>query len=445
MGHACVIFLCLVGMLRAGDSLSATLKQGDSRLEAQETWDNGLCMDSKVPKMGHILERHTLSSHGDVCRDNAGGFVCPLMDRGQMKRQICVRTASGKPPFCEMQVSQDEALLPCRAPRASEAWLAKEMQEYTISTSRAQTTNSNRWSTCVEQRGFTRGQWVSSKKAIPGAGCKFNLTSWIWQPTTALCRLTPLSAETFCEVAERAGSKNILLVGDSLMRLWTSQMTGLVKQALKCSLNISYFSSNQMVAADVSNLRAGLMQIRPDVIIVNWGAHYGKRNRDGLEGAYTNETKIMAAMVAQVLSDRSDRAPLLIYRSTAPGHPNCASVPNRPASSQELSTLWKLESAKPLHEQKSHQWQWDIFPKLNSIAIPLWSKIGGALPMDVEEIAKLRPDLHIDETAPPGGLGVVGPDCLHYRKLACPSGFVVMNTWWTSLLQNILDSKTTHV
>jgi hypothetical protein len=227
------------------------------------------------------------------------------------------------------------------------------------------------------------------------------------------------------------------------MRLWQSDMAKLVKQAQQCSIEISYFSSNQMIPNDVAYLRGELQKLKPDVIIVNWGAHYGKRNRNEVEEAYTNETRLMATMVAETTSMKGN-APMLIYRSTAPAHPNCASISDRPASDQELRKLWSDERAKAPNEQKSRQWQWDVFPKLNRLAHPLWSNIAGALPMGVEEMAKNRPDLHIDPTAAPGSLGFTGPDCLHYRKLACPGGFAEMNTWWTALLQNILESKSVH-
>lgn len=446
MGHEYLNILVLVALLRAAAS-QATPRQNNSRREAQLSWDTNFCVDSKGTRKGIKLERQILQSHGDVCRDSSGGFFCPSLEKGTTGKSpppTCASTASGKAPFCEMSGTKDGPVLPCRVPRASEEWLTKEMEKVSAVAPRAPAIDSiseKRWSTCVNERGFTKGKWVKSNKGIPGSGCESIASSWLWQPHIPLCRLSPLSADSFCEAMERAHVKNILLIGDSLMRLWSGEMIKFLKQSRHHSLNVTYFSSNQMTPSDVINVHTGLLQLKPDVVIMNWGAHYGKRDRDGLTGVYTNETRHMAASVAQASSQMSGTAPLLIYRSTTPGHPSCESVPDRPASSKEVNELWLQERAKPIHEQKSHHWQWDMFPKLNSIAMPIWSKDAGAYPMDVEELAKLRPDLHIDPTAPSGALGVVGPDCLHYRKLACTGGAMELNTWWTTLLQNIVDSR----
>ena len=450
MVHERTKILVLVAVLRSVGSIQATPKQNISRREAQLSWDKNFCVDTNDSSKGFKLERHTHQSHGDVCRDTSGGFFCPLLETGLSKKSslpTCANTASGNAPFYEMPVMKNGQRLPCRVPRASEEWLSKEMQRLTAVATRAPESNSiseKRWITCVKERGFTKGKWIRSQKAIPGSGCEANSTSWMWQPNIPLCRLSPLSADSFCETMERAHVKKILLIGDSLMRLWSGELLKLRKLMHHCYLNVTYLSSNQMTPSDVANVHAELLQLKPEVVIMNWGAHYGKRDRNGLEEVYANETRLMAATFAKATSQMGVSAPLLIYRSTSPGHPGCESVPDRPASSKEVNELWLQERIKPLHERKSYHFQWDVFPKFNNIAMPLWSKIAGALPMDVEELAKLRPDLHIDPTSSGNALGVVGPDCLHYRKLACSGGLMELNTWWTALFQNIIESKPFH-
>lgn len=271
---ACLRVLIFIATLRSSDALAADKLQDDFRREAQANWDHFLCKESKDTQKKNAIERHSQPTHGDVCRGDAGEFSCPLMDKGQSNWQKCTRTALGKAPYCEMREGLGGPLLPCRAAKLSKEWLAEETEKHAAEAARKQAKSEiseKRWTTCVGKRGFTKGgQWVSSKTTIPGAGCESN-SSWIWQPASALCRLAPLSADALCKAAMRAYVKHIVLIGDSLTRLWTAEMTGLLKQTRHCALNVSYVSSKQMVADEVAIIEATLKQMNPDAIVVNWG------------------------------------------------------------------------------------------------------------------------------------------------------------------------------
>jgi hypothetical protein len=62
--------------------------------------------------------------HGDICRNDAGGFYCPFLEKGKH----CTHAVSGNAPFCEMQETRGGPVVPCRAVKPSEEWLAKKVE-----------------------------------------------------------------------------------------------------------------------------------------------------------------------------------------------------------------------------------------------------------------------------------------------------------------------------
>jgi len=159
------------------------LQHEDFRREAEEKWDSFICKVSKDPQKDlsntqFLLERHVQvkaktqdpikrkecrlyrdffdrmcnesmrqlcylilpycivcpyqPNHGDICRNDAGGFYCPFLEKGKH----CTHAASGGAPFCEMQETRGGPLVPCRAVRPSEEWLTKKVETYAAAAAR---------------------------------------------------------------------------------------------------------------------------------------------------------------------------------------------------------------------------------------------------------------------------------------------------------------------
>ena len=86
-----------------------------------------------------------------------------------------------------------------------------------------------------------------------------------------------------------------------------------------------------------------------------------------------------------------------------------------------------------------HQWGWGHFEALNKAALRLWGDFD-AVPMDVAEMTRFRPDLHVISAIRTSGKE---PDCLHYNHRACSKGLMEMPSWWLNLLVDILDALPT--
>lgn len=133
---------------------------------------------------------------------------------------------------------------------------------------------------------------------------------------------------------------------------------------------------------------------RPDVIVLNRGAHF-------------KETAAFTAELQTTLNQLRGAAPhlLIVYRSTPPGHAHCARL-HKPLSKRQNPA--KL----PFH--------WGDFAAQNNVARRLVKQVGGVW-LDVDPMTALRPDGHL---SPP-------KDCLHYCLPGPPDE-------WTRMLYHMI-------
>jgi hypothetical protein len=196
-----------------------------------------------------------------------------------------------------------------------------------------------------------------------------------------------------------------------------------------------------------STILPKLPSFNPDLIIMNWGAHYGRLYKAAsvLE-QYQKDVNALAPVFAKQVTK-----PLVFYRTTLPGHPGCGAYA-QPFCSDEEHTRKQFEN-RSRNEDFVKVFKWDLFDEYNRIATDVWRKhVKGMVVLDAAALALARPDLH--QLSPPdlkteanklngGGseksTGMLKQDCLHFRTLC--RGERILDHWMLTLLFNMLDAR----
>lgn len=198
-----------------------------------------------------------------------------------------------------------------------------------------------------------------------------------------------------------------------------------------------------------STILPKLPSFNPDLIIMNWGAHYGRDYKAAsVLSQYQKDVNALSLVFAKQVTN-----PLVLYRTTLPGHPGCGAYA-QPFCSDEEYTRRQFEN-RTRAEDFVNVFKWDLFYEYNRIATDVWRKhVKGLVVLDAAALALARPDLH--QLSPPdlkleakklgGGssgkaVGKLDNDCLHFRTLC--RGERVLDHWMLTLLFNMLDARST--
>jgi hypothetical protein len=207
-----------------------------------------------------------------------------------------------------------------------------------------------------------------------------------------------------------------------------------------------------------------IASFKPDLLVVNWGAHYGRHfDRGSVVSEYRKDSSQMAvavhnAMEALGLRSSGRATPLVLFRTTLHGHRGCQhfdgptqnneeAPPTPPPYVHPLQTPGVKDYAEVDSDDK-----WDLFDQYNKIASEIWmgqfsgSRVALQI-MDAAEMARDRGDLH--QYRPPS-TGVEKDaadqrhhrrDCLHFLHRVCPRGLFEMDAWVLTLLFNFLHAR----
>ena len=330
----------------------------------------------------------------------------------------------------------------------------------------------DRYDTCVTNEGFTKGgHWRRVPGPVPGTRCydtNATTTSWGWEALPEACQLNNFTQERLCSTFQAAGIRRVLFIGDSLSRNFRQQLNYFASAA-HCDCDISHVHINHMAPPPLpppsmaktgipgedplSLVTRSIEEYGPDLLVLNWGAHYSADyEHSSAVASYHNDSIAMARQVKSVLGsvarDTGRHPGLVIYRTTSHAHPGCARAREPFAGDMDTRVMWqRVQGTKALTTYK-----WDLFPEYNAAARKAWRAAFGAGDtelafMDAAALTEMRPDLHMPRD--PGSGRATGGDCLHYSKKACMNGappgarmVEEMGSWWCSLLESIVDAHT---
>lgn len=225
------------------------------------------------------------------------------------------------------------------------------------------------------------------------------------------CTFNPFNATRLCHILE---NRTVAFLGDSITFQQfnsLSYLTGgqdVFRFASKCftrtcpnfTSKLYWMRDNRATAKYWSNM---IRQVDPEVIVLNRGAHYSSSDTMLQE---LNET-LHTALQWQEDCDERDRNCVLLWRTTAPGFPNCQEIPgplsNATAAEQIIAnTSWYMEEE---FRQKFHWWEFAsqnqmVEAMIQDFRIHKELRISF---LDFYDLAILRPDHHIN-----------AKDCLHW-------------------------------
>eukprot|EP00613_Pedinella_sp_CCMP2098_P031528 CAMPEP_0171739118 /NCGR_PEP_ID=MMETSP0991-20121206/34036_1 /TAXON_ID=483369 /ORGANISM="non described non described, Strain CCMP2098" /LENGTH=693 /DNA_ID=CAMNT_0012336661 /DNA_START=172 /DNA_END=2250 /DNA_ORIENTATION=- len=183
---------------------------------------------------------------------------------------------------------------------------------------------------------------------------------------------------------------------------------------------------------------------RPDLLVMNWGAHYGLNTASNIRNVYRDE----ADKLAKAFAKQKVKPSIVVYRTTPPGHPACGAY-LRPLCSDEEHRKQFVNPSSSIPLGSPPSFKWEFFEDYNHLAIDAWRKsVPEIVVMDTAAMALSRPDLHvltgIDLAKEEKTIGkYIETDCLHFWKKNC-GGHREMNEWWITLLFNILNLRSSN-
>ena len=263
--------------------------------------------------------------------------------------------------------------------------------------------------------------------------------TWDWLPHNIddaqnSCEWTRWSSESFCDVA---ANKTIAIVGDSLsfehfvsllfsMGGYIGEFAQLQSQRKRT--NIAKTVCNDTVTLvfrrndNLSQLVKALKQSKPDVLVLNRGAHWA-----GDEALLRDMKKTVEQVEKwlQVDCPKWNQDCLAIWRTTVPGHVGCTEF-KQPWN----GTLEEMEARvqdRSLYNNATWRFRWQNFKRQNELVVDLWKNTTSASNvqiMDAYEINILRPDAHLGQynkkdclhSCHPGKVDVYNTLLLHYLK-----------------------------
>ncbi|XRB17805.1 hypothetical protein RI054_16g76500 [Pseudoscourfieldia marina] len=304
--------------------------------------------------------------------------------------------------------------------------------------------------TTCNHNDWTEGSWelAANMSNLHTSRCM----GWSFKPSTG-CTLPAINANNICRALE---CKNVLIVGDSLNRQLSDE---LAKQAggvppfhqspdpktvkryrkqAKRHKNSSLRKLGQVHRIDYKICESecvaeggilarywrhdflfghysGYRNLEQDTwvndasngrfhtIILNTGAHLESYRASKKVFRDTLSKVSQLALHLQKVGSNTT----VLYRTTPPGHHNCAAF-NTPLESQPVI---------------SKEYSWDKIPDLNTLARGMLPSYNIRI-VDVEHLSSLRPDCHVSET-----------DCLHLM----PEVILA----WISVIVKVLDFRST--
>jgi len=215
------------------------------------------------------------------------------------------------------------------------------------------------------------------------------------------CSFVPFSVERFCQVV---GNRTIAFLGDSITWQQYNSLSYLthakdefreIPKCLShaCNGTVKLFWQRDNYATE-KGMKSVIKSVDPDIIVFNRGAHY---TENITIISQLNKTLVSAGEWQKDCKEKG-RDCILFWRTTAPGFPQCNSIPGPLTNRTFGEARVQNKSLYP----SSHNW-WE-FASQNSIVEELLKTHKLRLSfIDFYEMAMLRPDNHID-----------AKDCLHW-------------------------------
>lgn len=349
------------------------------------------------------------------------------------------------------------------------------------------------------------------------------------------CALHHMKTGDLQSIFERLSIRNVVFIGDSLMGAFFHSILFIMNgkrddqghslvghiPLSHGSMNLTFvhspimienswtFEQDKAVAraagsanAEAFKIAADIRRIQPELIIVNWGAHYSSATKNfsrvNIREMYRSHARSMAIAVrgalldVAVMTNNDTHTPLVLWRPTSQGHLGCGEIEGKgphPAFFGGGAEALPEETAKAVEVAKYHNW--DLFDSFNQDFAGVWSEFFDfktslfpfsppqstpqtsslqprprVVTMDVTDLSRTRGDLHTKLDAPQ--LRKANPelrdDCLHFNRpvsYACSnetqvpssehalkgctgSGLVEMSVWEATLLFNFLEAPIGH-
>eukprot|EP00980_Cylindrotheca_fusiformis_P014536 scaffold3914_cov121-Cylindrotheca_fusiformis.AAC.5 len=247
-----------------------------------------------------------------------------------------------------------------------------------------------------------------SKRQDKSLGDTFQESEWT---VADRCTFQPFNTTRLCEVLQ---NRTVAFLGDSISfqqynsLAYLTSAKDVLRFKTKCfsrtcpnfTSKLYWMRDNQATSTQWNNL---VRNVDPEVIVLNRGAHFTPTDELLRE---LNDT-LHTALKWQEDCDARGRDCVLLWRTTAPGFPNCQQVPgplDNAAKAEEIiaNKSWYMEQEV---RQKFHWWE---FASQNQMVEDLIQDFRTVQKLriyflDFYDLAILRPDHHIDDK-----------DCLHW-------------------------------
>ena len=286
-----------------------------------------------------------------------------------------------------------------------------------------------------------------------------NATSWPyhhWHPygkTDGLCRFDQWDAAAFCALAH---NKTVGIMGDSLSWEHFASLAGLLGVLVGPHDQLkSNFSDGTPYAQDIpmthpvcnGTARVGfyrnryllypkwfLDEVDPDIMVFNTGAH-GQSEHELVNGyAYKPGESGMLALIDNLRRYQEERCRpqgrrcLVLWRTTAPGHPGCANF-SAPATNVTKMEEWiRYDPAR--YPGKASSYNWWAFAAQDQVITDLFDEAlrNASAPRFAFDVLRaydvnvLRPDAHVGakdclHNCDPGAVDVYSTLLLHLMRL----------------------------
>lgn len=241
-------------------------------------------------------------------------------------------------------------------------------------------------------------------------GFKYVEHQWVI-PQEEGCTFRQFEAERLCHILE---NRTIAFFGDSLTFQQYNSLAYMMNarnilrfqskcfsQACENSTSRLYWLRDNQATAE--KWKTMIRNINPAIVVLNRGAHYTPTNQMLTE----LEDTLESALEWQQDCDEKQRDCVLLWRTTAPGYPDCQQHPGpiTNAAQAEATIGNQTWYERPIFRQQFH---WYEFVDQNKLVEDL---IQGFVEkknlrisfLDFYDMAILRPDHHMSEQ-----------DCLHY-------------------------------
>jgi hypothetical protein len=219
------------------------------------------------------------------------------------------------------------------------------------------------------------------------------------------CEFARFNQELFCDVAM---NKTIAFIGDSISFAHYLSLTNLLhvpqntpkvnpkttrRISSVCNGKVTLVGQRDFSLTTVANVTASH---QPDILVLNRGAHYVPDEQ------LVNDLQRRVFPEVQHWHGQTCRRKkcLLIWRTTAPGHPNCFNYAE-PSNNETLAAM-----EQQIQSTANASYHWDAFSHQTDLVrahIHNSSRLHWTI-ADVYPFLLLRPDAH----------RITGRDCLHY-------------------------------